>query len=448
MDKSYHHPMISDNIINGNFKDDQYTVIQPLEGSTEEYLLFIIHGIGQSVKSLKSKIEKIKRTIQLLYEKKSYLLRKKLHVRIVNWKYLIQKNSDENFAKLIDINNVTKYPKIFINQIPQDLIYFLIETNRFEIINDIILQMNIYYDLVKKYRPLFRGGVSVIGHSLGGVIIYDICKEMSYVKENEQENDKSIITEKKEEIIMTDPIKSKLNRNKRKKNLEIIPIKKEVDDLISNSSNIILEVNNDTYHTYTKGIAHNNIIIDKKVISKNPKIPYPLKFGIDHVFFLGSPLSLFISIEDKTNPIMKEMETVKDFHNIIHPMDPVAYRIEPLIQGYQEIQRSFMLPHWENDGVRNLVDVLIDQFNIFESRNKYENYDSKFHCKRYDFMVQENLIEKALHIVGFLFSHTAYWNNPDVFYFVIKMIHWQGYNEVNYNNFFKRVENNYKTEAL
>ena len=38
MDKSYHHPMISDNIINGNFKDDQYTVIQPLDGSTEEYL--------------------------------------------------------------------------------------------------------------------------------------------------------------------------------------------------------------------------------------------------------------------------------------------------------------------------------------------------------------------------------------------------------------------------
>lgn len=445
MNKVYHHPMISDNIINGNFNDDEYTVIQSLEGSTEEYLLFIIHGIGQTAKSLKSKVEKIKRTIKLLYEKKSYLLRKKLHVRIVNWKYLIQKNSDENFTKLISVNNETKYPKIFINQIPQDLIYFLTETNKFEIINDIILQMNIYYDLVKKYRPMFRGGVSVIGHSLGGVIIYDICKEMSYLKENKQE----IVIEEKEMITMTKPKKSKLNRKKRKKNLEIIPIKKEVVDLISNASNIILEVNNGTYHRESKDTVHiNNIIIDKKIISKNPKIINPLKFGIDHVFFLGSPLSLFISIEDKTNPIMKEMEIVKDFHNIIHPMDPVAYRIEPLIQGYQEIQRAFVLPHWENDGVKNLVDVIIDQFNIFGSRNKNENYDSKFQSKRYDFMIQENLIEKALHLVGFLFSHTSYWNNPDVFYFIIKMIHWQGYNEVNYNNFFKKVENKYKTEAL
>ena len=48
-------------------------------------------------------------------------------------------------------------------------------------------------------------------------------------------------------------------------------------------------------------------------------------------------------------------------------------------------------------------------------------------------MVQENLMEKGFKIIGFLFSHMAYWNNPDVFYFIIKMIHWQGYNELIYN---------------
>jgi hypothetical protein len=47
--------------------------------------------------------------------------------------------------------------------------------------------------------------------------------------------------------------------------------------------------------------------------------------------------------------------------------------------------------------------------------------------KRYDFIVQEYLSEKAVHLIGFLFSHQAYWNNPDVFYFIVKMIHWQGY---------------------
>ena len=117
--------------------------------------------------------------------------------------------SEENFKKLIDINNETKYPKLFINQIPQDLIYYLSESNRYEILNDIIAQMNDYYDIVKRYRRLFKGGVSVIGHSLGGVIIYDICKDMGY--DNEEKFDTNFICNRD----------VKVSRKERKENLKI-----------------------------------------------------------------------------------------------------------------------------------------------------------------------------------------------------------------------------------
>ena len=431
------HPILGKEIYSGNFNGDPYTFIEEDRDSNEEYLIFIIHGIGQTAQKLKSKCEKIKNTIHLLYTHKKYLIRKQLHVRIINWKYLIQKNSEENCKKLIDINNETKYPKLFINQIPQDLIYYLSESNRYEILNDIIAQMNDYYNIVKRYRRLFKGGVSVVGHSLGGVIIYDICKDMGY--DNEEKFDTNFICNRD----------VKVSRKERKENLKIKKFGKDIKDLISKKENFIIN-NNDkdiqyqTVNNYQSQRSFVNFSSNLSIISKNVKISTPLSFSIDNIFFLGSPLSLFISIEDKSNPVMKPMQIVKDFHNIIHPMDPFAYRIEPLIKGYQEIKNSFLLPHWENDGVKNLIDIFIDQFNCFTEREKTK----KIKLKRYDFMVQESIAEKSLHIVGILFSHTAYWNNPDVFYFIIKMIHLQGYNEVNFDNLGYKDENNYKTEAL
>ena len=154
----------------------------------------------------------------------------------------------------------------------------------------------------------------------------------------------------------------------------------------------------------------------------------PLKFLIDHFFILGSPLSLFINVDHHgEEAYLEEMETVKDFHNIIHPMDPVAYRIEPVIYKYPETPYSFTLPHWQNDGFKNgFFDNLINILCLGTRKKKeYLNHDAKLGRKRFDFIVQENSTEKAINIVGVIFSHMSYWSNPDVFYYIIKAIHWQ-----------------------
>ena len=61
------HPIIGKEIYSGNFNGDPYTFIEEDRDSNEEYLIFIIHGIGQTAQKLKSKCEKIKNTIHLLY---------------------------------------------------------------------------------------------------------------------------------------------------------------------------------------------------------------------------------------------------------------------------------------------------------------------------------------------------------------------------------------------
>lgn len=462
------HPYITDALLNGDFSNDDFTFIEQIPNPTEEYLLFIVHGIGQTERSLKSILKKISGTISQLYNKKKQILSKQLHVRLINWKYLVLSHTKNNLSKLIDVNNTTKYPKMFINEIPQDILYYLNQKNKYEILNDIIQHMNQYYQLVKTFRPMFKGNVSVVGHSLGGVILYDILRVMTYDRGKKEQKDspegkkfkfpEEAIKESK--IFYTleedqDHKTLKLDRKKRKNTLNnvlgsysCISNNEKIKSQLFSEKNIkFTEIEKNNYHLNKRfsyfGLQTENYITNsselffnffrQKIISQDTKI-LPLSFPVDHLFLLGSPLSLFLSLDQKDDPVLEEMEIVKDFHNIIHPMDPVAYRIEPLIEGYEYKSTSFLLPHWENDGVKNVfLDFLTKNICGMSVESEYANHDEKIKCKRYDFMVQENLIEKGFKIIGFLFSHMAYWNNPDVFYFIIKMIHWQGYNELIYN---------------
>ena len=248
--------------------------------------------------------------------------------------------------------------------------------NKYEIINDVVDQMNLYYDIVKKHRPLFKGNVSFVAHSLGSVICYDILRNMR---------------------------KGKIIEN----------IKKRFSNINTN--------------IYSSEEENKSEVIFYEIHSADIHIK-PLKFLLDHFFIIGSPLSLFINVDNHgEDAYLEDMEIVKDFHNIIHPMDPVAYRIEPVIYKYPETPFSFTLPHWQNDGLKNgFFDNL---FNIlcFGTRKKkeYLNHDSKLGRKRFDFIVQENSAEKAINLIGLIFSHMSYWSNPDVFYYIIKAIHWQ-----------------------
>jgi hypothetical protein len=426
-------PFHEDIISKGDFSKDPYTFVQEFKGAVEEHLIFIVHGMGQNSSKLQSTLKKSKNALLHLYGKKSHMLNKQIHVRIIDWKTYMQEREKELFSKLVDKNNNTKYPKMFIQQVPLDCLHYMSNRNKIEMLNYIVRQMNTYYDLVKKYRPLFKGKVSVAGHSLGSVMMYDIFTNLTYTKPLNEDSKKNFYKFAQTDISTLEEIK--IDRKKREVNVK--NILNFGSSKISNKklSNFDFEINRESRDKKIKEDFEN---YKPMIYSKNNLI-CPLKFDVDHFFLLGSPLSLFLTVEHGET-YLQEMETVKDFHNIIHPMDPVAYRIEHLIFGYPETKNSFTLPHWENDGIRNeaLQKILTTFFTNGGGNNKseteYLNHDKKIDRKRYDFMVQESFSEKAVTLIGFLFSHQAYWNNPDVFYFMVKMIHWQGYNHIPLSN--------------
>jgi hypothetical protein len=479
------HTLISEKIMNGNFKDDPYSYIVERPEAHEEHLLFIIHGIGQNFDKLNGILhKKIGPTIETLYNtsNKSDLLKKQIHIRMIDWKSELFTRSKKYLEVLLEKNHETKFPKTIIQQIPLDVLHYLSE-NKYEIHGDIVDQMNLYFECVKKFRPLFRGGVSVVGHSLGSIIVYDILKEQTFQKElsfdfvrkdsdlkSEANENGSPYQLKKKFSIMETELKKEKSFLEEDKSILILNRKKRTDGSKSikenmRNNNFSLNVNvneftnfqleNNDRGTSTKisltdeisESLYENKLTSRKVYSKNKNIK-PLLFCLDHFFLTGSPLSLFLTVNYRENASIELMETVKDFHNIIHPMDPVSYRIEPLIENYPECETSFTLPHYANDGRRShffdkVFDTLCVKNRKKQEEEVYINHDRKLGRKRYDFIVQEYSSEKAVHMIGFLFSHQAYWNNNDVFYFIVKMIHWQGYNHA-----YQIGNNNYNSNNL
>lgn len=470
-----YHPCFSAKMKEGDFTNDIYSYIHHIKNASEEILLFVVHGIGQNERKITSSLNKIKDMVNQLYKKNKLFLTKQIHIRMIDWKRNINVG---DLQKLMDSNNNTKYPKQFIQGVPTDFIYYM-GVNKYSLLNDVIFQMNSYIKLLKKHRPLFYGSISTIGHSLGSLILYDIFRNMQYEDNNEKNN----VTVLNEEIVKeidndlsrrkssfnmaessdeNESHNDKSNQEKHEQdsisNKKVVNIVEEeinsLKNLITfNVDNIIFKDKNSFIETFESNSSNsqnnrevkkakeihrkslllfeNNVfkeLFHKKIISLHDKIN-EVHFNVDHFFMIGSPLGLIQSIEYGENCKLESMPIVKDFHNIIHPMDPVAYRIEPLIKNYPYLDNSFLLPHWENDGIRKPFFRSIMKVLCLDTDTNYEynNHDNRIGKKRYDFMIQESPIESAFHIIGFLFSHQAYWKSQDVFYFILKMSHWQGY---------------------
>lgn len=632
------HPMISNKLYSGNFENDAYTIIHENKNFTtkklknifinkrikieepEEILIFIVHGIGQNDQKLKTILnDRIKVMINLLYEKEGQTkFKKNVHFRMIDWKTPLNERENNIFDHLVDKNNKTKYPKMFIQEVPLDLMHYMSNRNKYKIINDVVSQINSYYHLVKKYRPNFKGNVSIIGHSLGSVIMYEILNNMTtddnfknfgmnkyfnlentiifkdenlfgineenlekslninrknrkkflLCPENNQEENKSC-SEINLFNIEADFFLEKLDKKRLDLKIKTLKIKEEnypklnnsginltnkitldlktnqedkilinIDQDIENKNYLIIEktklLTNDvenidnnenclenklienkkitnhemfttkddslnnietSYNNENNNIQKNSheensekkenkVFIEKespdinknKIILKNlydhkgrmfirlkksifynlenewenkknsensskktitqdsttdfnryfrlyskNELILPLIFSIEHYFTIGSPLSLFLTIEHGKNSHLYDMETIKDFHNIIHPMDPLAYRIEHLIYGFEDKDSSCMLQHFLNNGKRNAF--FRNFMNIILCNKEIEDEFYSNDRKRYDYMVQESIPERTVNIIGFLFSHMTYWNNPDVFYFILDIIH-------------------------
>ncbi|GAX11885.1 hypothetical protein FisN_20Lh056 [Fistulifera solaris] len=314
----------------------------------------------------------------------------------------------------------------FANDTLMDVLYFMSPEHHDIIVDVVANEMNV---VVEKFRELtgFKGDISLIGHSLGSIISWDILSNQRC--EHLQVNDESLLVEQKNES------------------------SESLDSLLQYGSPL-------SQMSQTSELSYDP--------SNEPvDYSYPqLDFSVDNFFLLGSPVAVFLMIRNQRAPLTESfyLKGCRRVFNIFHPYDPVAYRLEPCIDPRNSEYDPMIMAHW-NGGLRvqyqtkRLWRMFVDS-TWQTQQNFLAAFEAKVvgmglmdsslaqHCdddlesafssddpsstgvksgalnqgRRIDYMLQEKEIESANEYVAALAAHSSYWIEKDLSMFIARQI--------------------------
>jgi DDHD domain len=317
----------------------------------------------------------------------------------------------------------------FANDTLLDVLYFMSPEHHDVILGIVTSEMNA---IVDRFRCLasYSGRVSIVGHSLGSIIVWDILSNQS------------------------DPGQS-------------TGIRSVPSQPIFDSSAAFLTPS--TKRSFLYGYAPESTARkeDCSISLANPShVCHNLEFKVDNFFLLGSPVAVFLMIRNQRRPLSEDfaLPGCSRVFNIYHPFDIIAYRIEPCIDPRNANFEPTIMPHW-NGGFRvhyqtkrlwrkfvdttwktqqNVVEAfearmaamgLIDSEanNLFDDdvSSSDQSSDSRAHRvttgalnqgRRIDYMLQEKEIENANEYVAALAAHSSYWTEKDLILFISRQI--------------------------
>ncbi|XP_073996179.1 uncharacterized protein isoform X2 [Rhodnius prolixus] len=194
----------------------------------------------------------------------------------------------------------------FTNDVLLDILFYTSPVFCERIVQAVGAEINRVYNLYMTRNPGFRGCVSLGGHSLGSLILFDMLCHQRPRHMKLAYSPQSSFHESDEDMPEVGCLKTKARLNRRMSYLTI-------------------------------GSAGTG----------QPYIAYPqLNFQPKAFFALGSPIGMFLTVrgleglgEDFKFP------TCPKFFNIFHPNDPVAYRIEALVSPKMIGVPAVVIPH-------------------------------------------------------------------------------------------------------
>ncbi|XP_053622606.1 uncharacterized protein PAPLA1 isoform X2 [Plodia interpunctella] len=261
--------------------------IEDTEPSNIDHLLLLCHGVGSACDMRFRSVEEVvndfrSTSLQLLqsHYRNSYEngIVNRVEVLPISWHGSLHSGETGVDRRLAEIT-LDSIPRLrnFTNDTVLDVLFYTSPLYCQTIVNTVCAELNRIYRLFKSRNPSYRGTVSLGGHSLGSVILYDLlCHQ----------------------------------------NSGQCPSKRLVG-----------------------GGAPGG--------ECSPPICYPkLDFSPAALYALGSPIAMFECIRgvDSLGDDF-QLPTCTHFFNIFHPYDPIAYRIEPLINRQLKDVKPFLIPH-------------------------------------------------------------------------------------------------------
>ncbi|XP_061854912.1 phospholipase DDHD1 isoform X2 [Colius striatus] len=280
------------------------------------HIVFVVHGVGQKMDqgSIIKNTTMMRDNARKVEEK--YFSNFATHVEFlpVEWRSKLMLDGDT-------VDSITpdkvRGLRDLLNSSAMDIMYYTSPLYRDELMNGLQQELNRLYTLFCSRNPEFEekgGKVSIVAHSLGCVITYDIMTGWSSIRLYEQ-----LLQKKKEEL------EERRMSDEEQCLAEELYITKEQ----------LREVD-ERFHE-----------LKASTISGPPV----LKFKVENFFCMGSPLAVFLALRGVRPGNSGSQDHIlprticNRLLNIFHPTDPVAYRLEPLILKHY----SNILPiqiHW------------------------------------------------------------------------------------------------------
>lgn len=283
------------------------------------HIVFVVHGIGQKM----DKDRIIKNTGMLReavrkMEEKHYAEQTEEHVEFLPVEWRSKLALDGDTVESITPDKVRGLRDL-LNSSAMDIMYYTSPLYRDEITKGLTQELNRLYSLFCSRNPEFErngGKVSIISHSLGCVITFDIMTGWDPVRFCLQEHHDHLQGEdlhwtSYEERLLLEEVQ--LTRQRLR----------ELQDQLQG-------------------------------LKASPAAPFPtLKFKVENFFCMGSPLAVFLALRgirpgntgDQDHIMPKSI--CRRLFNIFHPTDPVAYRLEPLVLKHYSNIAPVQI-HWCN----------------------------------------------------------------------------------------------------
>ncbi|XP_016315410.1 phospholipase DDHD1-like [Sinocyclocheilus anshuiensis] len=262
------------------------------------HIVFVVHGIGQKMDQGRIiRNTSMMRDAARKMEEKHFSERTNEHVEFlpVEWRSKLALDGDT-------VDSITpdkvRGLRDMLNSSAMDIMYYTSPLYRDEITRGLTKELNRLYTLFCERNPEFaeKGKVSIVSHSLGCVITFDIMTGWDPVRFVHEE--------------VPDAMEADVSRQERQ--------------LLEDLRNTCLRMRNleDT-------LRH---------LQTSSSKPFPaLKFKVENFFCMGSPLAVFLALRgvrpgtNGTQDHFLPKSICQRLFNIFHPTDPVAYRLEPLI---------------------------------------------------------------------------------------------------------------------
>ncbi|XP_015000675.1 phospholipase DDHD2 isoform X2 [Macaca thibetana thibetana] len=319
-----------------------------------DHLVFVVHGIGpacdlrfRSIVQCVNDFRSVSLNLLQTHFKKAQENQQIGRVEFlpVNWHSPLHSTGVDVDLQRITLPSINRL-RHFTNDTILDVFFYNSPTYCQTIVDTVASEMNRIYTLFLQRNPDFKGGVSIAGHSLGSLILFDILtNQKDSLGDIDSEKDSlNIVMDQGDTPTLEEDLK-KLQLSeffdifeKEKVDKEALGINRPTLQPAS-GANIPKES-----EFCSSSNTRNGDYLDVGIGQVSVK--YPRLIYKPEIFFaFGSPIGMFLTVRGlkRIDPNYR-FPTCKGFFNIYHPFDPVAYRIEPMVVPGVEFE-PMLIPH-------------------------------------------------------------------------------------------------------